>query len=64
MVKVLIDNYGIDSLKRLWTGTMDDFVTIYGVDFDDMMKKVEIELIEKYPDPIKLDWSEFEKTCY
>lgn len=64
IVKFLIDNYGIDCLKKLWTGTMDDFITIYGVSFDGMMKKIEAELKEKYPDLIKFDWNEFEKTCY
>lgn len=64
IVKLLIDNYGIDCFKKLWTGTMADFATIYGVSFDDFMKMIEIELKEKYPDPIKFDWSEFEKTCY
>lgn len=64
IVKYLIDNYGIDSLKKLWTGTMDDFITIYGVSFDDLIGMIEIELREKYPDPIKFDWDEFEKKCY
>lgn len=64
IVKLLIDNYGIDCLKKLWAGTMDDFITIYGLSFNDMMKKIETELIQKYPDPIAFDWDEFEKKCY
>lgn len=64
IVKYLIDNYGIDSLKKLWTGSMDDFITIYGVSFDDLIGMIEIELREKYPNPIKFDWAEFEKQCY
>lgn len=64
IVKRLIDNYGIDYLRKLWTGTMDDFVTIYGVSFNDFMRMIEVELQEKYPDSIDFDWTKFEKTCY
>lgn len=51
-------------MKKLWVDKMDNFVEIYNSSFEDIIKKIEVELVLKYPEPIEFEWNEFERKCY
>ena len=63
IVGYLIENYEIEKLKRLWQSTISDFELIYNISFDDLILKINNELREKYPKPIKFNWESFSKNC-
>lgn len=64
LVKYLIENYGVEKLRLLWTSGMHSFRPIFGMDIDDMMKQIDTALNQQYPYLIKIDWNEFEKKCF
>ncbi|MDR1706474.1 MAG: hypothetical protein LBR46_00550 [Prevotella sp.] len=64
IVEFLINNYGIEKLKEIWVNGMNNFEKVYNSTFKEVLERIRIELTQKYAEPIELDWSEFEKTCY
>ncbi len=63
IVGYLIENYGVDKLKKLWQSSDIDFNEIYGITFDGMIQKINSELNKKYPEPIDFNWEGFKQTC-
>lgn len=61
IVQFLVERYGVQKLKELWIGD-SDFEGIYGICLEDMIKKINKELNQKYINPIKFDWEEFSKS--
>lgn len=49
IVSFLIDKYGIDKLRMLWSKGMNDFDKIYECSFEDMISKIRDELKLKHP---------------
>lgn len=62
-VKYLIDNYGFDNIKQLWTEGMDSFYEIYGSTIIEFEENLKTEFKTKYPEKIDFNWEEFSKGC-
>ena len=63
IVGYLIENYGVAKLKRLWQNGHNRFEEIYDISFDALIRKINKELNEKYPEPIDFNWEKFSKGC-
>ena len=61
--KYLIDNYGVDRLKKLWKAGFQKFDEIYGFSAQELEEKIAMLLNKKYPEKIAFDWEEFKKGC-
>ncbi|WP_139785108.1 hypothetical protein [Parabacteroides sp. Marseille-P3160] len=63
MVGYLIDNYGIGNFKQLWQNGMGDFEKIYGIPFENCIRKINDELNKKYSEPINFSREAFTENC-
>ena len=63
IVQYLLENYGLDKFKNLWTEGYEKFEEIYGISYAKLKKHLEKELLNKYPKASKIDWKEFSQGC-
>jgi hypothetical protein len=64
VVEYLISHYGIEKIKVLWQGGMDNFEMIYGLTFKDLMVNINDVLSRKYPNSIDFNWAAFNSDCF
>ena len=63
IVEFLLRSYGIEQLKQLWKSSMKDFEKVYGVQFKDMIQRINTELTKKYTEPVAFNWNDFNQNC-
>ena len=63
IVKYLLDNYGYEKFKKLWTQGFESFNEIYGFKFTVLETKIKSELKLKFPKNIPFNWDDFNKGC-
>ena len=63
IVQYLLENYGLEKFKNLWTQGYEKFEEIYGLPYSKIKENLEDLVIEKYPKAPKIDWEIFSKGC-
>ncbi len=63
VVEYLLENYSIKQFKRLWTEGFDNFEFIYGLSFQEMKKKLEVDIIKIHPEVPTINWEVFKEGC-
>lgn len=63
IVQYLLENYGLEKFKNLWTEGYEKFEEIYGVPYLKVKKDLEDLVLEKYPKAPEIDWEKFSEGC-
>lgn len=63
VVEYLLTNYSINQFKRLWSEGFDKFESIYNINFLEMKKQLEVDVIKKHPEAPNISWEVFKEGC-
>jgi hypothetical protein len=63
IVQYLLNNYGVEKFKDLWTQGFAQFERIYGIRFQEVNTNIDRTAKQDYPDAPAIDWSSFQKGC-
>jgi len=63
VVQYLLEKYGIDKFKALWTDGYEKFEEIYGLQYSQVKENLEKGLMEKFPEAPAIDWEKFNEGC-
>jgi hypothetical protein len=63
IIQFLLDNYGVDKLKKLWIKGFNEFENIYGISYGQLELQFKEKLKQKYPTTPAIEWDSFSKGC-
>lgn len=64
IVQYLLEHYGADKFRDLWTRGFDQFKNVYGSQFEEVQIDIGKKARRDYPLAPAIDWNRFQKGCF
>ena len=64
IAQYLLNKYGVEKFKQLWTRGFDQFERIYGIRFQQAQRDMDTLVKQNYPTAPAIDWNSFQKGCF